>query len=272
MLIDHFTTILPVYNEINNLKVILPYLTKTVGELIVIDGHSNDDSFEFAQNYTKHVFRDKGLGKGQALRQAIEIASKPVIVFIDADLSHSPFDIKKLVTPIFAGRADHVTGSRMIAGSDELHGDLNKFLRMIGSDIITLGINYRFGVRLTDSQNGFRSIRTDVARALNLKEVITTIEQEMIIRTLLNHYIITEVPTHEYSRLHGTSSIHLRKVAFRYVYSWLKLLIHRKEPITEVRNKREKLWDHEREIIYKKEKKEIDKIMEELDEISQWYK
>ena len=43
----------------------------------------------------------------------------------------------------------------MIAGSDELHGDMNKLLRMIGSDIITLGINYRFGVRLTDSQNGF---------------------------------------------------------------------------------------------------------------------
>ena len=61
---------------------------------------------------------------------AVELASKPVIIFIDADLSHNPQHIKKLVCPIFNGDADHVSGSRMIAGSDELHGDLNKFLRM----------------------------------------------------------------------------------------------------------------------------------------------
>jgi len=111
-----------------------------------------------------------------------------------------------------------------LGGSDEAHGDLYKFIRMWGSDIITLGINYRFNVRLTDSQNGFRAIRRDVARALNLKENITTIEQEMVIKTLKKGYRMAEVPAHEYARKYGTSSIKLRKVMFRYVYSWLKYL------------------------------------------------
>ena len=83
----------------------------------------------------------------------------------------------------------------------------------------------------------------------------------MIIKTLLNHYLITEIPTHEYSRLHGESNISLEKVAFRYVYSWLRLLLRRKVPITDAYTEREKLWEHKRDSIYQKEKNEIDKII-----------
>jgi dolichol-phosphate mannosyltransferase len=128
------------------------------------------------------------------------------------------------VQPILDDKADHVTGSRGKGGSDELHGDIGKFIRMTGGDIITLGINYRFGVRLTDSQNGFRAIRTAVAKKLDLKENITTIEQEMIIKTIKKGYRICEVPSHEYARKYGDSSIKVSRVWFRYVYSWLKYL------------------------------------------------
>jgi hypothetical protein len=112
----------------------------------------------------------------------------------------------------------------MRGGSDELHGTISTFIRMVGSDIITMGINYRFGVNITDSQNGFRAIRRTVAQSLGLKENITTIEQEMTIKTLKKGFSILEVPVHEYARLYGKSTIHLRKVWFRYVYSWLKYL------------------------------------------------
>lgn len=93
---------------------------------------------------------------------------------------------------------------------------------MIGSDIILIAINYRFKVRLTDSQNGFRAIRTCVARALDLKENITTIEQEMTIKCLKKGYRVCEVPSHEYARRHGESIIKLRKVWFRYIWNLLK--------------------------------------------------
>ena len=112
----------------------------------------------------------------------------------------------------------------MRGGSDELHCDVGKFIRMIGSDIITLGINYRFGVALTDSQNGFRALRSELARRLDLKENIHTIEQEMIIKTLKLGCRMSEVPAHEYARKNGDSTINVRKVAHRYVYSWLKYM------------------------------------------------
>ena len=193
-------------------------------EIIVVDGHSKDKTREIARSLGAKVILDHGKGKGEAIRCGIKEAKGDILVFLDADGSHNPEDIPKLIEPIQKGEADHVTGSRMLGGSDEAHGDLYKFIRMWGSDIITLGINYRFNVRLTDSQNGFRAIRRDVARALNLKENITTIEQEMVIKTLKKGYRMAEVPAHEYARKYGTSSIKLRKVMFRYVYSWLKYL------------------------------------------------
>ena len=123
---------------------------------MVVDGHSTDLTADLAKKAGALVIFDNGKGKGAAIRLAIENVSGDIIVFIDADGSHAPEDIPRLLEPILKDDADHVTGSRMMGGSDELHGDLGKFIRMLGSDIITLGINYRYNVRLTDSQNGFQ--------------------------------------------------------------------------------------------------------------------
>jgi dolichol-phosphate mannosyltransferase len=218
------TVVIPAKDEERSIGPIIKGCRKYADEIIVIDGHSTDKTRMIAEHEGTRVYADNNRGKGDAIRVGIRKATGDIIVFIDADGSHSPDDIPILIAPIIKGQYDHVTGSRMKGGSDELHGELGKFIRMVGSDIITLGINYRFKVDLTDSQNGFRAIRTDVARKLALKEEITTIEQEMIIKTLKLGYRVGEVPTHEYARQSGNSKINVRKVAFRYVYSWLKYL------------------------------------------------
>jgi dolichol-phosphate mannosyltransferase len=130
-----------------------------------------------------------------------------------------------MVQPILDDQYDMVVGSRGRGGSDELHGDVEKLLRMIGSDIILITINYRYKVRLTDSQNGFRAIRTSVGRQLGLKENITTIEQEMTIKCLKKGFRCGEVAAHEYARRAGHSSIKLRKVWFRYIWSVVKNIL-----------------------------------------------
>ena len=216
--------IIPAKDEEGSIAEVIERCKKYSDDIIVIDGHSMDGTREICERMGVKVYLDNGKGKGDAIRMGISLARKAILVFIDADLSHSPDDIPALVQPILDGRADHVTASRMKGGSDELHGDIGKFIRMVGSDIITIGINYRFGVRLTDSQNGFRAIRRDVAAALDLKENITTIEQEMIIKTLKRGYRITEVPAHEYARKFGSSKINVGRIWWRYVYAWLKYL------------------------------------------------
>ena len=219
------TVVIPTRNEEKTLRKIVEGCRPHCDEILVIDGHSTDATPAIAKETGCRYELDNGRGKGAALRRAIEITDNDVICFIDADGSHDPADIPKLTAPITEGVADLVIASRMRGGSDELHGDLGKFIRMVGSDVITLSINYRFGVRLTDSQNGFRAIRTRAAKRLKLEEDIFTIEQEMLMKTLRQGYRVKEMPSHEYKRFFGESGIDVRKVWFRYGLCLIKGLL-----------------------------------------------
>jgi len=219
------TVVIPAKNEERSIGQIIAKCRKYAQEILVVDGHSRDGTAKVARRLGARVVQDHGLGKGDGIRVGIQEAKGDILVFIDADGSHDPNDIPELIKPIKQGRADMVVGSRGMGGSDELHGDVEKLLRMIGSDIILIGINKKFKVNLTDSQNGFRAVRTKAARSLRLEENITTIEQEMTIKCLKKGLRISEVPTHEYARAHGASVIKLRRVWFRYVWSFLKYLL-----------------------------------------------
>jgi dolichol-phosphate mannosyltransferase len=195
-----------------------------VGEVIVVVGRSTDGTSEIAARCGARVVDDGGRGKGEAIRCAIPRIQTPIAVFLDADGSHDPEDIPLLVEPILADRADHVSASRLRGGSSELHGGFDEFFRLTGSSFITACINARFSCRLSDSQNGFRAIRTSVLRDLDLQEDSTTIEQEMIIKTLRRGWRMAEVPSHEHARAYGVSHIRVWRSAPRYGYSLLKYL------------------------------------------------
>lgn len=150
-----------------------------VRDVLVTDGSSTDGTAEKAAAAGARVVTDAGKGKGRAIRNAIPHLASEVTVLMDADCSHDPNDIPKLAAPIVEGRADHVSGSRLLGGSSELHGGFDEWTRLAGSSFITACINWRYGIRLSDSQNGFRAIRTDVLKSLKLRSRHTTIEQEM---------------------------------------------------------------------------------------------
>jgi len=220
------SVVIPTRNEEGMIKEIIDGCRPYADELMVVDGHSTDKTREIAEAAGVKVILDNGKGKGAALRYAATVVTGDIIVFIDADGSHDPRDIPKLVEPILKGEADHVSGSRLIGGSSELHGGFDECFRLMGSSFITACINWRFKVILSESQNGFRAIRTDVIKQLGLEENITTIEQEMIMKTLKKGFRMAEVPTHEHKRKMGYSKISLKKVWFRYVYSLVKYLFY----------------------------------------------
>jgi dolichol-phosphate mannosyltransferase len=208
-------------NEEANVADVVRAVMPHADETLVIDGHSTDRTREIAESLGASVHLDGGRG----IRTAMKLASGDALVFIDADGSHDPEDIPALVAPILAGKADLVIGSRWTGGSDELGGDISKLIRSTGSSIITIAINYRWGVRLTDSQNGFRAISRRAIETIRLREDIFTIEQEMIMRCLRAGLKVTEVPAHEFRRRSGSSQIVVWKVAHRYVWCLIKNLI-----------------------------------------------
>jgi len=219
------TVVIPAKDEEGLIGEIVDSVRPYGDEILVVDGHSRDRTRAIAIEHGARVIQDNGRGKGEALRLSIEAATTGILVFIDADGSHDPRDIPAMVAPIKAGDADMVVGSRGKGGSDELHGTLEQFIRYVGSQLIMLAINYRWNVRLTDSQNGFRAIRRDVAGQLGLTANLTTIEQEMLMKALKKGYRVGEIPSHEYERRWGASKVVVWKLWFAYVWSFLRNLM-----------------------------------------------
>jgi len=212
--------ILPCRNEGRNLESLLPRLAGMAEELIVVDGHSTDNTQELAEQHGAKFLLDRGLGKGDGLRLGVDHATKDICVFLDADHSHDPADIPKLVQPILDGKADLVLGSRMRGGGDEFIATFEMLVRLFGNMGLTWLINLRCGSKLSDSQNGFRAARTALLRSLKLNSNRHTIELEMVMRALRSGARVIEAPTHEHPRLFGASSLSVigQGLLFFWVY------------------------------------------------------
>jgi dolichol-phosphate hexosyltransferase len=219
------TVVIPTKNEEGLIAEIIDATRPHATEILVVDGHSTDRTREIASAKGARVVLDGGRGKGEALRRSFVEARHDILVFIDADGSHEPNDIPLLIAPIRRGDAELVIASRTRGGSDELHGTAEQLLRYIGSQLIMLAINCRWGVSLTDSQNGFRALRRDVARALRLRSNLTTIEQEMLMCALRRGCRVVEVPSHEFERRWGVSKVRVWRLWWAYLWSLARNIV-----------------------------------------------
>jgi|TARA_Y100000034_G_C6910285_1_gene424299 dolichol-phosphate mannosyltransferase len=217
--------VIPAYNEERTIKDIIKSVTPYCDDvLVVIAKKSTDDTQKIVESMKINYIIDNGIGKGEGMRCAIDHIENGILVFFDADGSHIPKDIPLVVEPIKEGKADMVIASRFLGGSEELHGDFDKYLRMIAAMTIAQLINWRFKTAIMDTQNGFRAIEAKKAKSLNLKSEHTEVETEMCIKCFKKGYKILEVPSMELGRRHGDSSIVLWKHGWKYAYITFKNL------------------------------------------------
>lgn len=211
------TVIIPAKNEAGGIREIVQGSKPYADEILVVDGHSTDGTADLARQAGARVVLDNGRGKGAAVKLGIKEARGDILVFMDADGSHDPASIPSLVAPLLQDRADLVVGSRHHGGSDEWRGDLDNFLRAVGAGIITIAINYRWNVRITDALNGFRAIKRPVAAALGLTADDFDIEQQMVTRCLRKGYRVAEVASHESVRKWGRSKLPTYRKAYLFL-------------------------------------------------------
>ena len=202
-----FCVVIPTKNEQDTIGEILGEIQKYTNNILVVDGHSNDNTIsEVKKRKVRYVFDNKK-GKGDALRTGVENTSENIIVFVDADGSHEISDIPKLIKPIQEEKADLVVGSRILGGSDELHGTFNKFIRNTGTNFLAVLVNKKWKTELSDIENGFRAIKRQVFLNINLTSQGFTIEQEMVLKCLKNKFRVEEIASHEYERKSGFSKL-----------------------------------------------------------------
>ena len=201
------TAVIPAKNEAEGLSKIIKEVQKYAGEVIVVDGHSTDNTEQIVKKLKATYLLDNGKGRGDGVRLAIKKAKNDTIVLVDADGSHALSDIPKLIHPILHDTADLVISSRRTGGSSDMQMNFDGLLRSAGSDLLVMLTNNYFHTHLTDILYSFRAVR----KSKFLKAKITSngfsIEQEMVIAFLHKKYKIVEIPSREYARAWGVSKL-----------------------------------------------------------------
>jgi glycosyltransferase involved in cell wall biosynthesis len=229
--------VIPVLNEARNLEVVLPNLPE-VHQVILVDGHSVDDSVEVAKRCLpgiEIVTQTRG-GKGNALACGFARVTGDVVVMFDADGSAAPEEIPLFAKTLVAG-ADFAKGSRFTSGggSDDI-----TLLRKTGNAVLNGFTNLLLRTRFTDLCYGYNAFWSDLIPVLGLPP--TNLGQDagrqwgdgFEIETLINCRIalaglkISEVPSFERDRMFGTSNLNtfrdgvrvLRVILREYARSW----------------------------------------------------
>src|ERR1700674_2793974 len=197
------SVMMPVFNEERTLETILGHVLQQpeVGEVIAVDDGSTDRSWEVltgvaAGDKRVRAFRQEvNQGKGAALRRAISELRMPYALVQDADLEYDPRDYPVLLEPLLEGRADAVYGVRGFAGQTAF-----SFWFVLGNKAVTLATNVLFDCYISDMETGYKVLRSDLWRRLNLGGKRFDIEPDITARTLRLGYRIHEVPIHYYAR------------------------------------------------------------------------
>jgi glycosyltransferase involved in cell wall biosynthesis len=200
--------IIPAKNEGEGLLKILRSIKPYGSEIIVVDGHSTDNTRHITKVFGAKYILDNGIGRGDGVRIGINKAKNPYLLFFDADGSHNPKEIPSLLIPLFKNEADVVIGSRRTGGSFDLNMDFWGIARSGGADFLAYLVNKRFNTGYSDILFSFRAIKKSVAKKLDLAANGFEIEEELVVKTLKKGYRLKEVPTRENARKWGKSKLH----------------------------------------------------------------
>jgi glycosyltransferase involved in cell wall biosynthesis len=194
---------MPAYNEEPTVGIILGQVLRRpeVGEVIAVDDGSSDGTFEILKEAARQdprvrVLRhEKNRGKGAAVRRAIPELRLPFALVQDADLEYDPRDYQVLLQPVLEGRTDVVYGVRGFAGQTAF-----SFWFVMGNRVVTLATNVLFNCYISDMESGYKLLRSDLWKRLNLQGVRFDIEPDITARVLRLGYRIHEVPIRYYGR------------------------------------------------------------------------
>lgn len=173
-----------------------------VDTLVVVDG-ARDATAPVARRHGALVAEcPTNRGQGAALRLGYRIALEGgarYIATLDADGQYDPAELEVVVGPLVADEADFVTGSRRLGQEVTTDG-----FRRAGVRVFARLVSLLTGQRITDTSNGLRAMRAEVAGAVELRQPQYQ-ASELLIGVLARGYRVVERPTTMRDRAAGVS-------------------------------------------------------------------
>lgn len=205
------SVLVPVYNEqhlvyasLERLKVLDRSAQLERVEIIVVDDCSTDNSPAILERFKNEqtgnpdsairwtfLTHARNMGKGQAVRTALEHATCDVTVIHDADLEYHPQDLLRLVTVFLDERADAVYGSRFAGGERRR---VLFYRHQLGNRLLTTLSNLVTNLNLSDMETCYKAVRTALLKSIPLESSDFRIEPELTIKLAKRGARIFEVP------------------------------------------------------------------------------
>ncbi|MBI1897766.1 MAG: glycosyltransferase [Acidobacteria bacterium] len=201
--------LIPVYNERTvverSLAQVLaaPLPENMERELIIVDDCSTDGTGAILERMAAsegriRLFRQPvNMGKGAAIRAALQHATGDFCLVQDADLEYDPAEYPKLLRPLLDGRADAVFGSRYLAGEQTRvlpfwHSVINKSLTLVSNMFCNLNV--------TDMETCYKVFRTDLLKSIPIRANRFGFEPEITMKSSKRKLRIYEVPISYHGR------------------------------------------------------------------------
>lgn len=231
----HIAVVIPTFNERDSIKTLIKRIF-ALGlpglEVIVIDDSSADGTLEVVRALRKRypitlILRPRKLGLGGALRDGLALARNrgtAIAITMDADLSHDPALIPRMVDEINKG-ADLVVGSRRVEGGSIVGWGPRRTLMSRSAMEFSRRM---LGICARDVTSGFRAYRRRVLETLDLSGVASTgyaFQEEMLYRAQRAGFKIVEIPIIFYDRRQGKSKLGLRDIV-EFFITILRLRIY----------------------------------------------
>ena len=197
--------LMPVFDERSTVEAAIDdaltaELPVTTRQLVVVDDGSTDGTTELLgsrewPDYVKVVHHERNLGKGAAVRTALQHATEEFAAILDADLEYRASDLEEVLEPLVSGEAHVVFGTRAWTSQSSF-----SFWYVMGNKAVTMATNVIYNCWISDVMTCHKAMRTELFRSLPLRERGFAIEPEIAARLLRAGEQIHEVPIHYRAR------------------------------------------------------------------------
>lgn len=222
------SVVVPVRNEAGNIPALFRRMPELGGgtELVFVEGNSVDGSYEIIQREIESnpgrrcaLYRQPGVGKGDAVRHGFAQANGEILMILDADLSVPPENLNRFYEAVLAGAGELINGVRL---TYPVEGEAMRFLNLIGNKIFSLILTWMIGQPIKDTLCGTKALwRSDYLRILanrkNISEADPFGDFDLILGAAKLNLKILDLPIRYQPRTYGKTNIS------RWQHGWLLL-------------------------------------------------
>jgi dolichol-phosphate mannosyltransferase len=223
--------IIPTYNEMDNIKRLIPDILQRYGniDVLVVDDNSPDGTGNYVASLgesnprIKIIQREKKLGLGTAYITGFKYAIQNKYDFVfemDADFSHDPGEIENFLSAI--ENNDLVLGSRYLTGVNVINWPMRRLILSYFANFYTRFIT---GLPIHDATGGFKCFRREVLEAINLDKIKSNgyaFQIEMTFKAWKKGFRIKEISIIFVDRVKGNSKMS-KKIVREAVFMVWKL-------------------------------------------------